>query len=989
LNFGELFLSLAATNQTDSRPLLHNLKLMKRIVYTFLAFFFAQCMAYGQGGWQKIYPMTSGGPHGDGIEAVRQTPDGGYVMAGIVAHNSGQFFNRVVKVNFEGSVQWSQTYPITTNSSWAKNIELAPGGGFYIEGYRVNPATFKYEVYIQKIDNLGNQDWINYYPQATYATKGSVTSDGGYIAAGYDYDNVNFKDSIALIKVDALGNTDWVRKYSNATGIAHSIIQTASGEYVLEGFRNNKTFLCKYNSVGDSLWHKEYGVQSSHPEYIGKVIENSDFTLTFVGNNILPTLTNDVYLVKTDEDGNTLWQQHYGFSNAFGTDVASTADGGYIICGYVNGNTSPQVLMIKTNATGSAEWTKIYNGDGSGTWKAYSIRQTADGGYIVGGAKIQSFYTRRNMYLIKTDDLGEIYSNTLQGFVYYDQDGDCEPGAGEYKLKNWLIEIQGNNTHYITTDTAGFYWVRVDTGNYQVILHPSPLGQHWYNAGCAPDTLNLSIPNQYTLIDTSFSRTADDFCPLLTVNMSAPFLRRCFNNVYAIEYCNYGTALAQNATVLVDFDGFLNVDEASISVPWTSVGFNQYLLDVGDIDPGVCGVEYINVQVSCFAVLGQTHCSSVEIYPNESCFLPNWDDALIDLSAACGNDTVIFTISNSGNSASSLLEYRIYQNSTLVLFDNFTLNAGQSMTVLVEATPGATYIIEADQEPGYPAALGDSIVIVGIEGCLGGINPGFITQFPNYDSGPFVDVDCQMNIGAYDPNDKQGFPAGYGPNHYITEYTHLDYKIRFQNTGTDTAFTVIIVDTLSPFLDVASIVTGASSHPYTWRVYGQDVSVLEFTFANIMLPDSNVNEPASHGFVLFSIKQKPGNTVGTVIENTAGIYFDFNEPIITNTTFHEIGDDFIHVSLLSVEQLNASRNFDVKVYPNPFVDVATIEIINGFKATKPCSLSVFDVSGKMVLQLNSDHNKFNLIKGDLGLGMYFFEVNQDGEALGSGKFIVH
>ncbi|WKZ67877.1 MAG: hypothetical protein QY325_08100 [Flavobacteriales bacterium] len=135
--------------------------------------------------------------------------------------------------------------------------------------------------------------------------------------------------------------------------------------------------------------------------------------------------------------------------------------------------------------------------------------------------------------------------------------------------------------------------------------------------------------------------------------------------------------------------------------------------------------------------------------------------------------------------------------------------------------------------------------------------------------------------GSYDPNDKLARTSSQYSDaiYYIGTDEWIDYTIRFQNTGTDTAFNVVITDTLPPTLDPASLVIGAGSHPFTWEV--RDDGVLKFYFINILLPDSNVNEPASNGFVGFRIRPRLPLTPGTLIENIANIYFDFNPPVIT------------------------------------------------------------------------------------------------------------
>ncbi|MBL7941110.1 MAG: hypothetical protein JNL43_17270 [Flavobacteriales bacterium] len=138
----------------------------------------------------------------------------------------------------------------------------------------------------------------------------------------------------------------------------------------------------------------------------------------------------------------------------------------------------------------------------------------------------------------------------------------------------------------------------------------------------------------------------------------------------------------------------------------------------------------------------------------------------------------------------------------------------------------------------------------------------------------------QLVTGSYDPNDKLATTSMGGNSTWlINEDEWIDYTIRFQNTGTDTAFNVIITDTLPSTLDPASITWGAGSHAHSRSLIGQ--GVLKFIFPNILLPDSNVNEPLSHGFISFRIRPYLPVVPGTVIENTANIYFDFNPPVIT------------------------------------------------------------------------------------------------------------
>ncbi|MBL0037258.1 MAG: VCBS repeat-containing protein [Flavobacteriales bacterium] len=143
---------------------------------------------------------------------------------------------------------------------------------------------------------------------------------------------------------------------------------------------------------------------------------------------------------------------------------------------------------------------------------------------------------------------------------------------------------------------------------------------------------------------------------------------------------------------------------------------------------------------------------------------------------------------------------------------------------------------------------------------------------------------------AFDPNDKLVTPMGYGAAGAVPlEQERFEYTVRFQNTGTDTALNVVIEDVLDPDLLWESMQVVAASHALT-QISVDESGEATFRFGQIMLPDSNVNEPASHGFITYRIAPMPGAPHGTVITNTAGIFFDLNAPVITNTTLNTLVD---------------------------------------------------------------------------------------------------
>jgi uncharacterized repeat protein (TIGR01451 family) len=264
-----------------------------------------------------------------------------------------------------------------------------------------------------------------------------------------------------------------------------------------------------------------------------------------------------------------------------------------------------------------------------------------------------------------------------------------------------------------------------------------------------------------------------------------------------------------------------------------------------------------------------------------------------------------------------------------------------------------------------------------VEGC-GGLNtPGLVTLFPINDSNPFNVRSCVENIGSFDPNDKSAVPQGYGNEHFINKNTDLEYLIRFQNTGTDTAFNVVVLDTISAHLEVASVRTGAASHDFSFSIL--EGNVLRFAFPNILLPDSNTNEAASHGFFKFRIAQKPELPDATQIENRAAIYFDFNEPIVTNTVFHTIGDHFIAVSTDE-----AASDGLLRAYPNPASDIVFFELKEW---TSNGRFVLTNSLGSTVANHPFSGKQCRFERQNLPAGIYYFQIAAGGRSLASGKMI--
>jgi hypothetical protein len=233
----------------------------------------------------------------------------------------------------------------------------------------------------------------------------------------------------------------------------------------------------------------------------------------------------------------------------------------------------------------------------------------------------------------------------------------------------------------------------------------------------------------------------------------------------------------------------------------------------------------------------------------------------------------------------------------------------------------------------------------------------------------------QTITGSYDPNDKLGTTNGSVSNSYyfLAEDEWIDYTIRFQNTGTDTAFTVVIRDTLDLLQDIPSLDILGSSHPFTASF--EEGRTLAFTFNDILLPDSTTDLLGSQGFISYRIRPVPNIIVGDVIENTAGIYFDFNPPIITNTTSHvvEISTQVVDLELPAIS-----------VYPNPANETLVIRMPEGMTGI---SAEVFSTDGRL-LSISSERsmNTFTIDIGALSKGAYFVKV-QHADGTSTARFM--
>jgi uncharacterized repeat protein (TIGR01451 family) len=863
---------------------------------------------------------------------------------GIFARSKKGTADYIVGYDYEGNLLWEDLLDLTFGSLHMSTLVKSKDGGVALFGNR-DVGFGEKELIIKKWDENGGKllDQQVDLPDSLGAftlVAACSYEDGNYFAIGY----IGSASNTIAIKIGENGGLIWVRSLTNNSLLdpfVYSLIETTDhGILIAASARDGVLFfpyLMKLDDEGYNEWVMKFEGEYFNGVF-GRIIELpsgnllwSSFKTTSGAN--APSIQKS-YLKLISKDGELIRQKELNF--------------------FPNGNISERMTDM------------VYLDNNK-------LLLGGEMGYPVNDAGV--FSTHSELLMAMVDTLGNLYPHFLQGTVFQDQALDCQFDNVEARSPNNVVQFKkGASDFYATTDDSGNYLVNLPSGDYEVSVQNNHL---WKT--CQP-TYFISIDNTNDTTGLDMPMQPKVLCPLMQVDIATPRLRLCTEGYYTVNYCNVGTIEAGNATIEVSLaDGltFLNAD-----MPLLSQNGQTLTFDLGTVGVIECNSFRIDFQVTCDEeFFGQTQCTEAHIYPDGLCN-NSYVGPDIHATGFCQNDTIHFNIINEGEDMQSPQQYIVIEDNIILMTDDFQLLQGEAKASNFAATSGATYYLVAAQDPTLPVILGNPIATAVVEGCVGEVNEGAFSQFPANDGEPWISIDCHPIVASFDPNDKTAFPSGWTEDHLIEVGTDLEYLIRFQNTGTDTAFKVVIVDTLSQFLDPSTIRPGAGSHPFTYSLTGQGVAI--FTFDNILLPDSTTNEAASHGFVKFSISQKPGNEIGTRIENTAYIYFDYNSAVQTNTVFHTIGEPWVQVVSGSLEV--SELGVQVAVFPNPFYETATVEL-DGWQG-RGGTFVLFDMNGRAVLQKEFIGEKITLERGEIPAGIYFFKIENEGKIIGSGKVVV-
>ncbi|HRN80284.1 MAG TPA: T9SS type A sorting domain-containing protein [Ferruginibacter sp.] len=794
------------------------------------------------------------------------------------------------------SIIWSKGYG-GTNRDIAKDILLNPDGTMIVVGLSHSNdlnvsghhgSTDSSDAWIIKLDEFGDLIWQKSVggTGTDYYNAVIATPDGGFLCTGYtNSNNGDITDSrgggdLWITKFNQAGNIIWSKCYggtlydhgSQAVRVStggYAVIGTSlsTNGQVMSGIPNRNhtdAWLIKIDENGNLLWEKCLDPQmpssfTKHDEGFSIVempdqtlrafISTTSFISIYMGvplpNTIAPHLRG--YICDVTSDGSTV---NY-LQDLKGTQAYSM----------IRDNANTYFSMEAVTPAG-APWNDVIyeafywlNPDNTSSFTSYRFSQS---GYPVSNYNKEAFAERHGIAVSNGVVIGAGSSDYNQYFSSH---------AGLLMVGRMNAKyIYGTEQDYIS-DTTIFNAIKI-TGSGDYIL----CGQ----------TNAPNVGNPVLNGDAPVSKGNMDFWILKLSPL---------NTIVGQVFIDENTNGIKDA-------GEPLYDHARIKI--TKTGFAESVLPIG-------GNYQTYVDTGRYTLIAETHYPYFNITPAS---------AIVQFNNYNQRDTVDFALTFIPN-IHDCMAYVIPQTELRPGFDaTYTIKYNNKGTVnetnkeLTYIKDHRAYFVNASIPP--TSRSGDTIrwiipsIAMGETGMidihLQLATPPILNNGDQLISQVYIDstgdqtpadnytINTETVTGSYDPNDKAEHFGGYVSIPELNQGKFLHYTIRFQNTGTDTAFTVVIRDTISDKLYPDSIYVIGTSHPATVKVVSGNV--LEARFNNILLVDSLTNEPESHGYISFRIKARPGLQVGDTVSNSAAIFFDYNLPIITNVVHTIVKQDF-------------------------------------------------------------------------------------------------
>lgn len=799
--------------------------------------------------------------------------------------------------------------------------------------------------WIVKTDSSGNVIWKRIFegidPHNSLFTSVVQSADGGFVAVGKARINFPVSDTgqVLVAKYSSNGTLVWQKQYGGSKSeIAHAVLRTSTNGYIIvgtatsgdgdvignHGLGNGDVWVIRINEAGNIIWSRCYG-GSSHERGMA-ITQASDYGFIIAGSamSVNGDLTgnngasySDGWLFKTDSSGNILWQKNFGgVTNDILRSVVVTNDNSIVAVGtadstplITNGSKPSKNAWALKTSSSGALLWSIAYG-GSGEEGANHVQQTVDNNFIVTGFSSSG-------------------------------DGDVSGNNGLTDIWMFKVNNEGNIIWQKAIGTSkrelGFSSVFLNDNNFIVSGSLEEPNGNLYD-GYAVYLGNSNIIKGILFHDANSNNVFDAG-------------EKGFNNALVKVQGSASTNFVQPSSGLFSID----VDAGNYV---TSVQFtNSYFLPV-PLTRNSNFVGYFNTDSFGFA-----------IQP-----IPNKQDLQVHLIPA--------SPARPGFKAQYTLNYKNVGTTTIASGSVKLIK--DSRATLSAALPVPSAIVADTLTWNYTNLKPLDSIAIGLEFQLAPPPALNINDTLKYTAvilpvaGDLTPADDTSSLrqrvqGSFDPNDKQENFAGKIPLKNVQDGSYINYVIRFQNTGNDTAFFVRLLDTLDTKLDWSSFQMIGSSHAYNLTI--KDGNKLNWFFENIKLPDSTINLARSIGYVAFRIKPKNNLTTGEVIQNKASIYFDYNLPIVTNTA-NTI------VSIETTTSVREVQNNEMKLVlgPNPANGYSLLQI-NG-KLTGKFELRIIDNHGRILSrQIVTKNSLAETVQVPLNVqqlssGVYYIQLQQ-------------
>jgi hypothetical protein len=367
---------------------------------------------------QVTFERTYGSIDDDMGYSLCRTSDGGFVISGFTTNLYTTVWEPyVIKINQNGDTLWSREPVFSTQSSAALSVIETMDLGIVVAGYYYQNSA--YAGFLVKYDAQGDTLWTKTYPLSSKSEQFYCvrqTADSGFILSGTQNNNsgTTMDSYPMLVRTDKNGNFLWRKTYGTfGYHSGYGVDIASDGGFVLCGVwnppgENEDAWLIKTNAQGTLQWDKKIGGSNSL-ELVFCVRRTPDNGYILCGNYFagLVGISADLYLVKTDVNGAVLWSKRYGGSDDDrGSWAEPTPDGGFIACGSTGGfpANNKDLYLVKTNASGDTLWTQTYGGEYPE--EGYAVTCTVDNGFLAAGYSRTYGYGGSDVYVVKTNEDG-------------------------------------------------------------------------------------------------------------------------------------------------------------------------------------------------------------------------------------------------------------------------------------------------------------------------------------------------------------------------------------------------------------------------------------------------------------------------------------------------------------------------------------------------------------------------------------------------------